>query len=1133
MGRLNKYRNKIYLAGLLAVLLLFAFGYSSHTITDGTSLTISGHNWTAKNTTEAINFTIKNNETSNNTILLINITMNSGFTLLNQTIGNTLGWNCTNATLTRVVCNNASPAGLDIGEMINIWFNVTSPAGISELTYQWTINTTDNATNKSGIVLSSWVDGLVTSAAQPDNLALFMKSNPTINWTNSSGSDAFSGIANYTIYHSEDSASANYTINGTVSNSTKTFTTSGLSENKIHYFIIETRDNAGNRRNSSIPINTTIDKTPPTVSLSTTNNTNVTDTYYPRLYFNVTDNYDTNMNCTLFVDGYANGSANVTNATQGLSIRVNSSIIGTHIWNVSCTDDALNTGGSETRTINVVSPDIVVVSTYFTSTDAPNIADSSNVTVFALVRNVGNGNITQNVTVMFQLDGNYMGNYTIGNESITAGQEVVANMTREGNLKYYQSTFNHTLKANATAGGATELNTTNNYGYNYSLYVGYNVTITNINASVNPGVNETITVVVRYPNGTGAAGIPATNFTISDTYGGTPTTKTKSYTDSGDGNYIFQITTDNVTTFSEGDTTRPGRHTMQVSADGYATGKRFTGTDDDAYNLTAPMFDIIYKLHDDSTDLRGSSDLDESSSQEYDIYLFNNGSANLTNVNVTITYDTAVFSSVTESPACSTKNANVANSETKFICTITANTKALTASIDGIIYATATGSYNGNKYTYNNENGDDLDIWVSNVPAPVTPPQTTAGATTGTTTPAAATDYPNCETNDDCFNDEYCDTHNTCSLLTCAADEEATDHACAKKVVAEVKKDYLLTVTEGPTDVEIEHKEPRNVTFVIRNDGVKTVNNLNLELRLPPDKAANSPEWYEVINHSETLDSGIMLPVKSQINTSYLSIGTYEITAQIKADETDAATYKFNLKITPDDDEKTAINNSIDKLDPTYEEIYNKMQMLLYNYPNSTNLTTINSSLALAAEHMKNARLAISSGDYLSAYDYQKKAESLIVDIKSTLEKDYPETFTKNNDLVIYLVILAVIVATGFFGSRYYMAKRIETRPAGIPTALGMIPKETQENAVFREVNAIKGLIKGKENTLPEMPHTHYNHYNYYGKEQSGLGKKAENIIKRVAEIIKGKKKDPEQKTLYDVTADYNNKKIKKMAVTY
>ncbi len=1102
---------RLYFIGLLLIFLLVGAGYSSHMLSSETRVNVSGvfsdgtdgRNWTAPNATEIFNFTVVNDGGSNDSVVSVNITIDSVFTLNASTINSSSNFACTNATPLLINCTNTSAEGLGIGNTMYVWFNVTSDSVGSEMPNEWIINTSDNATGLNGTVLYSWIDGAVTEAAELDALDAYVNLQPVVlNWTNHSGCDNVSGILNYSIYNSTDGA-VNFTVFDTTVDTN--YSVSGLAENQNHSFIVETRDNAGNALNSSL-VWTVIDTDAPSVYLNTTNNENFTDTYYPRLYFNVTDKYDDNLSCEVFVDGYPNGSAYIQNGTGGLSIQVNTSLLGESMeWYVNCTDDTGNTGNSSTRVLNVVGADVNVTRVYFNSSDFPNIVDSSNLTVFAVVQNVGNRNLTHNVTVMFYMDSGYIANKTISNETLTVGMPVTVNVTKTGSLK--QNSFNHSLRAEALIDNS-ELDKSNNYGYNRSLYVGYNVTITEITPDTvdNTSVNISVKFSVKHPDGFAATSISWSNVSISGSTYSSDRSNTSVFVNHGSGVYSYNITSYVKYDYIHvNDATYPGLHTISVSVTRNESGKYYSGVDTCAYNQTVPRPDYsssgtdgaIYKSH----------------AEDIVITIKNTGITALYNITATPeVYLGGTKKTIISPTSCwSIPNSLAAGGTHDCTFTITPTTDG-----DYEIDLTVTGkdSY-GRTYTFFNDAMDTFCVSTQTQ-------QTTDPGTTGTGTPATDTDYPNCAVNDDCFGNEFCNSHLVCEELDCADDENILDHACVKKDAGAAAEtlNYSLAITDGPAELEIEHGESRNTTFNLKNTGKKTLIELKFELKLK-DATVNISEWYAVIsNYSATLKKGIVESVKVEINTADFPIGVYEITAFAKSDKA-SGNLTFTLKVTPDDDEKVVINDTMAKLDSDYTEIYNQLQVLLHENVNNTNLTALNDTLSKAAEYLKTAKLAIESGDYLSAYQNQMSADSLIVGIKSKLDGDDLVKGEKKSHLLRNILIVAVLAVLGIFGFQYY---RDMQESGGYHPGKGFRIKKKREfrEKIMGEISALKRSIRGKkEISAPALkPTLNYASYN--------SNKKQDNILTRIAEKFRAKRQNPNQKTLYDIGNVYNKKVRKK-----
>ncbi len=115
-----------------------------------------------------------------------------------------------------------------------------------------------------------------------------------------------------------------------------------------------------------------VDNAAPAITLNAPTNNTFSGNSGQTFNFTATDNVDTSLNCSLFLDAVRNATnETVSNGTATLFTASGLSE-GQHNWNISCSDDAGNSNTSETRifTIDLVAPTIAL--------NAP--ADSSNTT---------------------------------------------------------------------------------------------------------------------------------------------------------------------------------------------------------------------------------------------------------------------------------------------------------------------------------------------------------------------------------------------------------------------------------------------------------------------------------------------------------------------------------------------------------------------------------------------------------------------------------------------------------------------------------------------------------------------------------------------------------------------------------
>ncbi|MFA5077589.1 MAG: hypothetical protein WC488_04140, partial [Candidatus Micrarchaeia archaeon] len=98
----------------------------------------------------------------------------------------------------------------------------------------------------------------------------------------------------------------------------------------------------------------TIDTSAPTVNLSSPADGNITISTTIAFQWNATDTYDPSLECSIYLDGILNGTNSTLNGSSSLTVHNIS--YGAHSWNVSCIDDANNTGWSETWQFIVAAP---------------------------------------------------------------------------------------------------------------------------------------------------------------------------------------------------------------------------------------------------------------------------------------------------------------------------------------------------------------------------------------------------------------------------------------------------------------------------------------------------------------------------------------------------------------------------------------------------------------------------------------------------------------------------------------------------------------------------------------------------------------------------------------------------------
>lgn len=170
-----------------------------------------------------------------------------------------------------------------------------------------------------------------------------------------------SNISNSTIYFSwytqdmfdpeiECSVYIDDILNSTVmvnNDTVKTISIDGIDQG-YHYWNVSCIDDSGNL-NVTSALNFLVDRNSPVIVLnSPMDNFNTT---FGSVSFNwsVSDNFDTLINCDLFIDSVVNISGiQIVNASS-VTRTVNNLAEGVHTWNVSCNDDSFNQGNSSVR----------------------------------------------------------------------------------------------------------------------------------------------------------------------------------------------------------------------------------------------------------------------------------------------------------------------------------------------------------------------------------------------------------------------------------------------------------------------------------------------------------------------------------------------------------------------------------------------------------------------------------------------------------------------------------------------------------------------------------------------------------------------------------------------------------------
>lgn len=298
--------------------------------------------------------------------------------------------------------------------------------------YDWKIECYDNTSNTLYNV--SEIRSLYVDTIYPEpfietlNNTWFNTSNPkiTINIT-----DNMAGTINYSLYTSNIINLNGSVINGTSTNITLNYLTDGIYE-----IVLEAKDFALNKKNSTqktIYIDTVA---PNIVLLNPLNDTNLSQTYV-EFNFTVTDNLASLLNCSLMLDGTTIFNVTLANNTYANFTAYNL-LGGYHYWNVSCVDIAGNRNVSPTYRFFIVLPDIYINnSMIYLSNNNPIENETINIT--AEIKNIGLNN-AGNFTVEIRknsITGTLLASFNI-NLSINESRNLTINYTMPiGDTAFY------------------------------------------------------------------------------------------------------------------------------------------------------------------------------------------------------------------------------------------------------------------------------------------------------------------------------------------------------------------------------------------------------------------------------------------------------------------------------------------------------------------------------------------------------------------------------------------------------------------------------------------------------------------------------------------------------------------------
>ncbi|MBN2421029.1 hypothetical protein JXB27_02000 [Candidatus Woesearchaeota archaeon] len=367
-------------------LLLMPFAFAAHTAV------VSADSVSVYETNSAnLTLDIENDFASTSTINLVDV-LTAGFSI-NEIIA-LIDWSVENNNSIKF---STSTAGISNWGSQKFGFGISAGNVDQDTTYDWTITTTDtNAESQANIIQLTILNDatppeITATTPGPFNLGANELFSITANDPETGISGSELKVSNCDeIYNNETNTSAveyeTITLlceNGVCSS---TQDLSSWDEGDV-CFNFNVHNNGGETSNSGDLISI-IDRTAPIVTLISPETDAFFDVTMVQLSFNAVDNYDTELECEVSIDGITNAMTANGDASYDAVFTD-----GIHTWSVSCTDEVDLVGTSEERTLTVdtLAPNITLT--------APSIVDrGTNAVITVEITDAGVGVDTNSIS---------------------------------------------------------------------------------------------------------------------------------------------------------------------------------------------------------------------------------------------------------------------------------------------------------------------------------------------------------------------------------------------------------------------------------------------------------------------------------------------------------------------------------------------------------------------------------------------------------------------------------------------------------------------------------------------------------------------------------------------------------------
>ncbi len=1044
------------------VFLLTASGLPSTADYDGIYLelvTTGSDNWTQSGSNEEINFSI-NNTNASLSINQVNISMplladgNASFAVYMGTVFINSSWDCYSITsdglgnVTLIECNTSS-AYLTEGSDIAIGFCADASSTSTEDLYQWNI-TMLNETNSYVVSqnISSGVDGLAPRISDFGVNGTYFTTGDTIKiWANVTDASLNETGVGVTILNASNTSEVlpgpappdmdcshlnAYSWNCTLSLPIYP----GPETDANVTFNVTPEDKVGYSSESTYTGWFFIDVTAPAVTL----NYPVNGGWYADgdVEFNFTP-YDSSLslvNCSVWVANSTGGewalndtkNAPVNNQMNNITVygfSTDSDQQVQYIWNVRCWDQVANSSfASQNFTVNVGNrSNIIVESVTFDETEAP--YENKFVTVNVTLKNNGTANVmnTTNIRVYFDDDDNpqddpLYSNSTVQVQNTSLPYGGTHSVLYEFNTSSGDGVYYALACADSGSDEGEQYDDDNSKQNSFSTFL--NVTVNDVSGSpVNATQNVTVSVTVRYNNGTNLTGLTIDDFSIYDRWVALdrlrtetdplPNTTLGGFSETGDGIYTFnytvpgpQLYSDEISEDEEWYTARYaeyGTHYINVMAsltdDSGSTGN-YTGNSSytGSYNLTAPYLRLdVTSFNEDMT----VGDTDESH------YIFyNDGNVPIPSGAVSVESDES------DTDIIDFDFLNTADDDEYTILVELApggGSNQTDGNMDAEAEGTANLTVNGS-YTYGGQHYSYLE--TIQVVVSVEGDGNGDGDDNGGTTTTSGIQY-DCITDADCDSDEECDSDFMCVEIECEEGYYATGHTCKIKPVFEIE------ITEYESDLSVTQGESVVTVVQVNNTG-----NENLTAMLTVEMELENVS-FNVTPPAAGVDAGKTGNFTISFNVSEAArVGKHPLSYKLTTSSIAKDTENFILSIQP-------LPEAVEEIKLSYQNYTAIVAQILAEFNagksrlSGENLTAMETKINYTETLFNSLKEAMENEDYAQAATYIDELSSLIASTRTLMEEFGISGSSSDfwNNVMIWIVVIFVCI--GAAGLLIYM----------------------------------------------------------------------------------------------------------------